>query len=519
MDSIIDSIRSALGLTNHAKNPRADGGRFLRETLKKSNSKSYAKMKIPDMIERFEIPYQIISRKTDKPNANLTIRNYNYRTHKVYIKLSDLLTNETLRDVVLTKCGLTVDVDELLAYMNATEDQTKSDEEMLYLNGEPCPIIQLEDSEKFRDGNTVFDVEFRGDRSVDGLLLRANDVATMFDMPTLVHHMLSDDTYDEGDDYVVLKSAKNKLSPNRAKLETDDQSKTRSMARKNAFLTWAGFLRVIHVSRCGSTYRNRLARWIGKITYTHALGSMTERQALAAELSLYKLCLNQMCGVYLIRIGKVADLRQSMKISTDQYGTDFDKAYVYKFGRSKNVLERFKQHCSLKGYGRFSDTIQMTRFAITDEGKDVEAESSLKRFFDDSHRRFEFVDSDERRHDELVILKDNELDDTIEKYHSLIIRYRNTPNEIALLIANARAEEKHRREIAEAALAISEANRSHDATKMALLEEKHRRELSEANIQIMESNHQRDLAKADANHQREIADVRAQMVQLLTKRH
>jgi hypothetical protein len=380
----------------------------------------------------------------------------------------------------------------------------------------------LEEREKFRDGSTVFDVEFRGERSPTGILLRANDVATMFDMRNLVRVILDKDDYVEGKHYMILKRAKNKLDTISVKLETDDSVKSLSMARKNTFLTWIGFLKVMYASRSWSDYRDRLALWSAKIIYTHALGSMTERQALASELSLYKLCLNQMCGVYLIRIGRVADLRKSMKISQDEYADDFDNAYVYKFGRSKDVLARFKQHCSSKGYGRFSNTIQPTWFVITDEGKDVEAESSLKSFFDDSHRRFEFVDDNNHRHDELVILKDNEMDDTNAKYHSLIIRYHNTPNEIALITANARAEERRLREAAEAALALSEQKRqtAEEKHQREVAEEKHQHESTkaEAKFQIADANHQRDLAKAAANHQREIADVRAQMVQLMAKR-
>ena len=332
---------------------------------------------------------------------------------------------------------------------------------------------------------------------------------------------------------MILKKAKNKLGDNGSILETNDQAKILSMARKNAYFTWIGFLKVIYASRSGSDYRDRLALWSAKILFTHALGSMTERQALASELSLYKLCLNQMCGVYLIRIGKVADLRQSMHISRNEYADDFDNAYVYKFGRSNDVLARFKQHCGPKGYGHYSDTIQLTWFVITDEGKDVEAENSLKSFFDESNRRFEFTDCDNHRHDELVILKDKELDDTNTKYHSLIIRYRNTPNEIALITANARAEERRLREAAESALALSEEKLQTEKEKLRTAEEKHQREIleerrqreaveSDAKIHIMEANHQCDLAKIEAKCQHEVADARAQMIQMqlqmMTKR-
>jgi len=272
---------------------------------------------------------------------------------------------------------------------------------------------------------------------------------------------------------------------------------------------------VIFTSRCGNAFRSTTSHWIVKITYTHAFGTMNERQTLAAELAIYRVCLNQMCGVYLIRIGKVSMLRNAMNISIEQYpANEFNNAFVYKFGRSNDVIRRFIEHCSSNGYGRYSDTIQLTWFVITDSGNDVDAENSVKGFFDDSNRRFEFVDDGGKMHNELVILKQSELADTNMKYQSLIQRYHNSPNELALIMDKARSEyalklseEQRLREVAEANLNVAEAN-------LKISEEKRKHDATKAAKDLSDAEHKYQIAETKREAAEQMADLRVRIAQL-----
>ena len=504
MDTIVTAIRTLCGVAGNGNNLQTDGGSFLRNILKTfrgtDTRKIYNGYTIPQMITTFNLQYSIVNRATGKIDESVNITTYNSRKCKVSIKLRDLLTNDILRAAILEKFNIDIDANELVQQLNTPEetisDETTLDGSVLYLNGELCPIIELEEREKFSDGDKIFEVEFRGDRSPDDILLKAMDVANIFDMKSLLHVILETDSYIEGNDYVILNESMqdpNKLSHNITKLaeESNDYGKNH-----RTFLTWYGFHKVIFASRSGNEYRTNISRWIVNLTYTHALGSMNERQALAAELSLYRVCLNQMCGVYLIRIGKISMLRGSMKISIDQYPADeFDNTYVYKFGRSNDILRRYKEHCSNKGYGRFSETIQLTWFVITDAGQDVDAENSIKSFFDESHRRFEFVDDTGKQHDELIILRQNELSDTNMKYQSLIARYHNSPNEIALIMDKARSEY---------AVQLSEAN-------LKISEEQRKREVAEEQIKLLNEQRMHDATKA--NHKIEISEMKRKSIE------
>ena len=81
------------------------------------------------------------------------------------------------------------------------------------LEGLP-PIIELEESEMFKDANDQpFHIEVRGERTKDGILFKAKDIARFADNQLLIRTMLRDDTtsYKEGIDYVILKQTSNDL--------------------------------------------------------------------------------------------------------------------------------------------------------------------------------------------------------------------------------------------------------------------------------------------------------------------
>ncbi len=149
-----------------------------------------------------------------------------------------------------------------------------------------------------------------------------------------------------------------------------------------------------------------------RLVFVHQFGSPVERLDLIESLKPYSKCLNKLSGIYLIRIGKVKDLRLSMNISKEVYpSSEFDSASVLKFGRSDDIMTCFKQHCERTGYGKYSSTIDMEWFVVIPLKLLAAAETDLDKYFTVNQLKLEFNDGS-KDHRELIIAKPG-----IEKRH------------------------------------------------------------------------------------------------------
>ena len=133
------------------------------------------------------------------------------------------------------------------------EPVRKEDEEKDVEN--PPPILELKDSQKFRDidGNFI-NIEIRGERCRNKIFFRLKDVMRRFDMPNLSNG-ISDKTssYIRGLHYTCFKCFE----------------RTQTNYRKILYLSYYGFLRVINVSRANSEFLNKniniLTKWLDNL--------------------------------------------------------------------------------------------------------------------------------------------------------------------------------------------------------------------------------------------------------------
>lgn len=332
---------------------------------------------------------------------------------------------------------------------------------LLYYGADICLIIELEDHEKFVDNEKIFDIEIRGERSPTKILFKVEDIARLFEMTRLGNQMTTQEFYQEGVHYVILSTKPdssesseiyfkcNSLKPDSSESSEKrlnlfspkpDSSASTHGKNRRAFLTWFGLFKVLFASRSGNEYRHKMATWVMNTMFVHQFGSTTERKLLADTLTMYKTCLNGTSGVYLVRIGKVKDLRISMKIFKDDYPSDFDNAFIYKYGRANDVLRRFSEHCATKHYGAYSDTIELSWFVILPSEKEKKAEGVLAGYFADRNLKFDFTDNSGKCHTELAIIKHDELQGVREEYLKLIHKYPNAENAISLFIDNIRSQ-------------------------------------------------------------------------------
>jgi len=195
------------------------------------------------------------------------------------------------------------------------------------------PVLQLTDSEKFKDeqGNPL-DIEVRGERAHDKIFFRAKDIADTFEMKHLLKN-ISDtkSSFKYEEDYIKFIVIR----------KSEDDKTTQK------YFTYDGVLKVLYSSH--SQKAKVFRKWATEVLFTHQMGTTEQRNVLAANLlglpyDEMKKYLNIQSGVtyciYLSIIGKVSDLRKSMKLS-DEFE---DGKYVCKFGKTENLEQRIKGH-------------------------------------------------------------------------------------------------------------------------------------------------------------------------------
>ena len=302
---------------------------------------------IRQLITDSNLEYIITTRGKNPEVVDITLDEYleQKRRYEIRIQLSSIQSVIDLAGMVQRKYPEyietppeenTMELEDEELEEKAPAPQTNA----LYCGSDLCPIIELEDHEKFVDNDKIFDIEIRGERSPTKLLFKVEDIARLFEMTQLINVIINKEFYQEGVHYVILCTEPDSSDPSELYLrcnslepDSSDPSEkifnifslepesTTSTYGKNrrTFLTWFGLFKVLFASRSGNDYRHKMATWVMNTMFVHQFGSMTERKLLADTLTMYKTCLNGTSGVYLIRIGKVKDLRATMKISKDAH--------------------------------------------------------------------------------------------------------------------------------------------------------------------------------------------------------
>ena len=139
--------------------------------------------------------------------------------------------------------------------------------------------------------------------------------------------------------------------------------------------------------------------------------------------------INNICGLYLCDLGSVKDLRDKMKICKIKYPNDSMR--IKKFGKSKDIINRFRQHKST--YGKVNP-IKLELFIDLPLCNITQAENNLKDFV--KNYLFDYYDGT-KKHKELVIVLNNVV---LEEYYKLI--KQEFPNNVDTLIINHSIKEK-----------------------------------------------------------------------------
>ncbi len=424
-------------------------------------------------VKRNNLEYIITKRNDDRPIA-VDINRFNHRSHKILVSADSITRIENF--VQLLERNYHQELEALNGLANVDDSEaTNADESEVVETGfdsvdqlSKFDIIELTEEEKFKDiEDNVVEIEVRGDRTQDGILFNANDIGDYLGMEH-IKIILRDERYgyEKNMHWIKLYQYLNKITTS---LQTSESlvcnvnNITKSSQRgynplcnvnekpiwKQMYLTLNGLLKVIFSSKSANENIIQLRNWVIRLVFTHQFGSIEDRGNLAIELTNYKCNLNDIPGIYCIRIGKVKDLRDLMNISEELYpAKEFDSAYVIKFGRAEDIMSRFAQHCARTGYGRYGK-ISLDWFVMMPKSFLSKAENNLAQFFKSSGMIFEYNDGS-KDHNELIIVKPGEERKQLKnKYKELIGAFPNTINDLSKQMTTMQSEFEQKLEICE----------------------------------------------------------------------
>lgn len=241
-------------------------------------------------------------------------------------------------------------------------------EEYVDETGDGCyDIIELTDDEKMRnEAGDIFEIEVRGTKSHDGIYFKAKDVANLLQMKSLIKTLKdprNEFSYKEDVDYICILCGDSTTS--------------------DVFLTYIGMLRVFFVSR-NANVQNFIG-WLTKLIFTAHLGSIDEKREVFSKVmgltidhvkEALKMSRSKVSCIYFFTLGKVADLRQSMKIPSEFT----DDMIVCKYGNTIDLHRRTIEHSNAFSSIKNVD-LKLKFYSPIDSEYIFEAETFIKKNF------------------------------------------------------------------------------------------------------------------------------------------
>jgi predicted GIY-YIG superfamily endonuclease len=296
----------------------------------------------------------------------------------------------------------------------------------------------LAESEKFRNAaGEVCEVEVRGDRSFDKCYFKVKDIGRVFGVKRLDNNITyTKSKYVEGIHYIIV---------------NDLRYLIRNCDGNIRFFTYHGMMTWLYCSHEGAT--KHYIQWIEKTLFTVQFGSQSERKVLAKKIknpsySAFKdmtdKCASTIGGIYLFKIGSVRHLRKAFDLP--KYDEDDNHMFhrdncIYKYGYSKNIERRFKEH--KLSFGKLSDKVEveLIYYATIDEEHLRAAENKIVKKFSDyrivtkGNRELLTLDEDQVEHECKKLYKKIQ-----KKYGKTNVELRTALKESKKVIKNVNSE-------------------------------------------------------------------------------
>ena len=324
-------------------------------------------------------PRNIIDRKkipsSDYVYANLKSKEWNLSSAEC--KKAQLLISKTWVDKHLFKINIdSINVEERKSSKPKMVIEDDDEDEQL---GDNCvenapPLLHLIDEDKFRDcEGKIIEIETRGEKCRNKIYFNVKDVMNGFN----IEHLNSTLT-DNRNSYNINVHYVNFIREFR---HVNNMSKLTNKKYKTAlYLTYKGILRVLFVSRSGNA--EKFQDWAEERLFTVQMGSKEAKIKLGTDIlnisaktynAVFDSYASNFPSIYLLSLGKVSALRETFKIDPNVA----DNLVVYKYGFTKNLSQRFKEHTST--YGKLPNVvINLSTFHYIDIKYISEAEGKVR---------------------------------------------------------------------------------------------------------------------------------------------
>lgn len=361
------------------------------------------KIKHREIIERKRIPadeyvFACFNKKTNSWNIR------NRECPKAQLLIGKLWSDNNLLNIsVKTKPTLvkpasvnpltTVKKPKLVVYESSDDEDDDDDENKISDDTEKVvvtrssdlpPILELNADEKFQtvDGE-VLEIETRGERHRSKIFFLVKDVMHAFGMPNLgqsLRHI--NGNYEKGVDFVTFIRCFEGVNYS---LETSYKSEEpiKNSNPNVLFLTYTGMLKVLFRSR--NKHAVQFTEWASDKLFTMQMGTTEDREQLIRvevdKLDKQRSLLNKhpegLPCIYLLKLGKAKDLRETFSISD----TVDDNLSIYKFGCSIKLHDRIGDH--LNDYGKLKNVhIEIALYHYVDPIYTSKAEADVRNMFE-----------------------------------------------------------------------------------------------------------------------------------------
>jgi predicted GIY-YIG superfamily endonuclease len=292
----------------------------------------------------------------------------------------------------------------------------------------PLPdIVHISNEEAFKDiDGTMLPIEMRGEKTSDGLYLKALDIQNqlgILDIQKKILHI--DGTYEYDEHYVFFMNKSTLISdtsvpPKNTSVPPEDTNSIpvwdthgppKNTSGKALYLTYFGVVKLLISSRSPNT--RPFQKWVITTLFTHQFGDQDEKDVLASSLmgitpktlcDVFRKSSSTIPCVYLFKIGKVCDILEYCKAKIESINLDGYDAddIVYKFGMTDDLARRSKEHS--RSYGKMTKDFSLETFNYIDKALACKAEKNIKDFFNATDMRV-----DDKKHIELVVIKPSKM--------------------------------------------------------------------------------------------------------------
>ena len=326
------------------------------------------------------------------------------------------------------------------------------------------PLLNLKDDEKIKDDNgNVFEIETRGNKTIEGIYFYGKDIEKMLELECLRRTLNN-----EHGNYIEKTHYKKFIRPRE---NNDDDKDNESNNPERIYLTYFGLVKMLITRR--HPIAEKFQRWAINILYTHQFGTKEEKQELSSKLlgcdvnsikSFLNSSVQKYSELYLICLGKVKDIKEQIP---ELKGKN-DEDYLFKYGYTSDLNQRLQSHKQL--FNKIKNVnISLCLHCPIDENYLSEAEVELKQSF----QIFEYF-LEHPVYKELVVFNENKLEQFKKIFKNICDKYAGNCKQLQEQLEKQKlSHDHHIRELElklkhEQELRLMEKNMKDELTKILL---------------------------------------------------